>query len=718
MTSEEQAAQTGFDLEAILAPPNNPDAIKVEIIWQQWGNVYDYVTFTPGWTGYATSEILRRIGGRVRTIVHVELTDFGQRRVTPEETYLAMRAAWLAGAREFDVYGSKLADDKNAWPWLLRAFRGEAPQVPDRRRPAQTVLVLEDEDRDASTAPRLATKLLVNLLGHFRVLVETQTVSDYRAGDVHKFDAVIYQGTQWDAPLPPRLLADLDRYTGSVLWVGANLWQLLRVTDSDLGIDQPIPVSVSAMDAVRYRGVEAVVRPRIPILGVRQREMTVEVVAEGSVGQQHAPVVVRKNNFWYVAGYLYVEPETTPLQWIVADLLHDVLRTPHAADRRAVLVVSNVHPQVEPTDLWRLAAFSDRSGVRMVVAVTPTFVDPVLEIQVRLEDRPAVVDGLRALARSGADIVLAGYSHQFRGRTGTDFEFWDALRGQAREDDSVELIRDRLSAGLTALRRVGLFPIAWMTPGGLASPFDYTMFGNTFSLMVESRQYAFAHGRPVQQRFPYLVWQDVHGHTVLSPNVLAREWPQSGHDTFRALRMVRDALAVIDVPSTASDAVLGEIVAAAKREGFAFTSLRQLAPARVVDDTLAIVSTEGTVRLHFEAGQYLRELEVDRAGSVRTRSVRRIRETQRYEVALRTRPDSLLILEVLHFHPMSVRALFLHAEYVLEVNARRWREMDAVGRAGAILGVMLSLLAAVGTMLLLTLYLRIKLRRLRGRDLR
>ncbi len=136
LTAREQADQTGFDLEGVLAGEDVPDAIKSEVIWQQWGNVYDFTTFSPGWTGRATAAVLRMIGTRARAIVHVELTDFGRRVVSAEETYLAMRAARRAGARDFDVYGARLADEKAAWPWLRRAFTEEDAAPPVHPSPA------------------------------------------------------------------------------------------------------------------------------------------------------------------------------------------------------------------------------------------------------------------------------------------------------------------------------------------------------------------------------------------------------------------------------------------------------------------------------------------------------------------------------------------------------------------------------------------------------
>lgn len=706
LTAAEQASHTGFDLDGLLSGEDRPDALKVELIWQQWGNVYKYKTFSPTWTGRATREALAMIGGRVRTVVHVELTDFGQRRVTPEETYLAIRAARQAGATEFDVYGAEQADEKGAWPWLERAFMGSAAAPAPRSRPGpvRRVLVLEDDDPQQTTVPKLATTLLWNLLGHFDVLAEVRTVGQYQPGTLEAFDAVIYQGTQWDAPLPPLLLRDLDAYAGNILWIGANLWQLTRGLDlSRFGIVQPMPVRQVTATAISTPAGELTAGTPMPFLSFSSHPRA-QTLATVRADHGDVPVAAHYGRFWYVGGYLHRDPERNPAQYLVADLLHDVLQRPHARDRQALLYVTGVSPITDPAHLRRLLEFTQSAGVRPVIGVTPVFVDPVLKVRVALVERPRVVAQLRALVAAGAEIAQVGYTHQFRGRTGVDFEFWDAVTGQARADDSVELVRGRVNAGLHALAETQVFPLAWTTPGHRASPFDYTIIGDVFSVMLERRFYGFAEGRPVLQRFPYAVWSDLHGHTVLSPNIIldSRQDVGQARDEARELSAVRGALGVVVVPVDAPVEALQALVDEMRKMGYAFTHLRALRSIRVVGDRLAIVAGEERIRLEVARGQYLRVIELAPDGRARAVSLRRAATFERYAPTIRTPPDAIRVVEVLSLHPWGLQAVGTRVQMAARGWLQDWANTRGTGRVSMVLRLAVTVLSAV-TLLALVL---------------
>jgi hypothetical protein len=699
LTAAEQAANTGFDLDAVLSGEDRPDVIKVGLIWQQWGNIYDYVTFTPEWTGRATREALAMLEGRVRPVIHVELTDFGARRVTPQEVYLAIRASRLAGARDFDVYGAKQADDKNAWPWLERAFLGKAveSEALPHQGPARRVLVIQDDDPTATTTPRLATTLLVNLLGHFDLTVEVRPASEYRPSEVHDFDTVIYQGTMWDALLPSSLLADLHVYSGHVLWIGANLWQLTRGdAGSRFGMAQRVPVQQVTADALTTPSGRLTAGPQATFLAVAPTP-TATVLATADLGAARIPVAATNGRFWYVGGYLHRDPDRNPVHLLVADLLHDVLRTPHPRALQALLYITGVTPVTDPAQLQRLRSLIDSLGVQPLIGVTPVFVDPVMQTRITLDDRPRIVGQLRALFAAGAEIVLVGYTHQLRGRTGADYEFWDALKGTARTDDSEEMVRERVNAGLRALSGSRLFPVAWGTPGNLASPFDYTQFGKIFSVQVERRFYAFAEGRPILQQFPYLVTRDVHGHTVLTPNPLLD--PRRGDEavlaTAREIATVRDGLAVVPVPVHAAPEAIGRLVRALKQIGYTFTQVRMLQTIRVHGEDVFIASGEARFRIDLEQGASVREIALAPDGIVRVQQMRRVVAPERYEPTVRTAAGEMRVIEILRVHPRAPQVLIARTRFAARQWLQSWDDTRGWGRVGLVARSLMIMVSAI-----------------------
>ena len=66
-----------------------------------------------------------------------------------------------------------------------------------------------------------------------------------------------------------------------------------------------------------------------------------------------------------------------------------------------------------------------RRGVPFMVGVIPFFVDPGEGIRLSLSDKPDLVDALQYMVRNGGTIVMHGVTHQYKGTTATDFEFWD-----------------------------------------------------------------------------------------------------------------------------------------------------------------------------------------------------------------------------------------------------------------------------------------------------
>jgi hypothetical protein len=75
---------SGFDFDGVmdLAAGGRPDFVAAELIWQQWRAATGNPVFTPDWTGTAARDCVRRAGGRVVPLVHVEVTPFPPEKPT------------------------------------------------------------------------------------------------------------------------------------------------------------------------------------------------------------------------------------------------------------------------------------------------------------------------------------------------------------------------------------------------------------------------------------------------------------------------------------------------------------------------------------------------------------------------------------------------------------------------------------------------------------
>lgn len=124
LTPRQQAAESGFDLEAILDGPYPPDWVNFEIIWQQWAAMPGYGprTFNYDWAAEVAHRVLQRTDGRARVLFHVELTDFGSQKMTPARIAETIERVKVAEPQGIECYHSGAMDRKAAWGVLKRVY--------------------------------------------------------------------------------------------------------------------------------------------------------------------------------------------------------------------------------------------------------------------------------------------------------------------------------------------------------------------------------------------------------------------------------------------------------------------------------------------------------------------------------------------------------------------------------------------------------------------
>ena len=65
---------------------------------------------------------MNRVDGRTRTIIHVEITDFGNQYMTAEKTAKTIRYVMKAKPDGVECYHSAALDRKSAWTVLRRCY--------------------------------------------------------------------------------------------------------------------------------------------------------------------------------------------------------------------------------------------------------------------------------------------------------------------------------------------------------------------------------------------------------------------------------------------------------------------------------------------------------------------------------------------------------------------------------------------------------------------
>ncbi|MDM7916515.1 MAG: DUF2334 domain-containing protein, partial [Candidatus Eisenbacteria bacterium] len=236
--------------------------------------------------------------------------------------------------------------------------------------------------------------------------------------------------------------------------------------------------------------------------------------------------------------------------------------------------LEDVTPDDDPAAIRRVVDLFAGEEIPFQIGAVAVYVDPEARKQVRLSERPALAAALRYGVAHGGAIVLHGHTHQYRGTTPDDFEFWDGFRNAPRADDSPELVREKLAAALDEFFLSDVYPIAWETPHYAASQLDYAEFARVFSVFNDETT---IDGQGSQQSFPFPT-TDARGYRIVPENI--GYLPASNPDparlvaNARAMLAVRDGLPSAFVHDFLDPRLIRDTVRGIKELGYEFVSLR------------------------------------------------------------------------------------------------------------------------------------------------
>ena len=410
--------------------------------------------------------------------------------------------------------------------------------------------------------------MLRNLLGHFNATVDLQPIGSYTAGKVNNYDATFYLGAVYDHPVPAAFLQDTMTTTKTLVWFKYNLWQLawnsaygfadakginfagIRGLNATPSSTNPNP---GFFDKVQYKGLDFIkyyaydptrnVVSADPEIGwTTQQSAKATVPVRIFNGLESAPYVIRSSNFWYVADipFSFIGPRDRYL--VFADLLHDMLGIPHAEVHQAMVRLEDVGALVTVESMKTLSDYLGARNIPFSVATIPFYNDPLgaynggVPMSVPLSQAANLKRSLDYAIARGAEIVMHGYSHQYgsmrnphTGVSGDDYEMWNIVDNKPVAEDSVDWVRNRLSAGITDLRANGYNPIAWEMPhyqgSAIANRTAPSLFATTYQRVVyytaDKPNFFAPTGKDfsVGQIYPFVVHKDYYGQRVLPENL-------------------------------------------------------------------------------------------------------------------------------------------------------------------------------------------------------
>lgn len=363
---------------------------------------------------------------------------------------------------------------------------------------AEDVLILYDDYDGPWNYGSLFANMTANLVNHYGFESKFMKVCDYQTGYSEHFNYVIYIGSVYANAASSDFLDDVANKRFQVFWINYNLWQLTWDPNYsvDWGFSYLYGVAESDYFSVEYNG-QVFDRHEnykeynlIEVTDANRASVKAWLVSQTDPNDK-VPYIVQGDGLWYCAD--------NPFSWLTdgsryvvfADTLGEFLGYQPTRGLRAMVRFEDNAPIVSnPKKLLRMGRRLKRMGVPFALGVIPVFKDPLGEyfgypVQWTLSDDPELVDALKKLQNMGGTLILHGYTHQYDGATGDDYEFWLEDINDPVPEDSESWVQDRIDRALAECEAVGIQPDIWETPHYSASQLDYQVFYSNFGIGYE-----------------------------------------------------------------------------------------------------------------------------------------------------------------------------------------------------------------------------------------
>jgi uncharacterized protein YdaL len=533
----------------------------------------------------------------------------------------------------------------------------------------QTVAIIYDGPTDYQAKGYIHALFVENLLGHFGLTGEIIPAGNYQPGMLQHYHAGFYIGVTPGATAPEALVADVRAYQQPFAWLGQHVESLVNTPEGRRQF------GFTWQEYNRYFGITGVMykdtllpkhEPDLSVVTVTdKRNVQVVATAVTKAGASY-PYVLHHGRFWYFADSPFAYPDEGGHYLAFCDLLHDILEVQHATDQRALVRIEDVSIDDDPVDLRHVSDLLEGYHIPFQIAMIPIFKNPSKEFEVRLSDRRSFVDSLHYMIAHGGTIVMHGITHQYRGQSGDDYEFWDDTGDRPIAGDSTDFVMRRLQLGLSECFNAGIFPVAFETPHYAASETDYRALMRVFTLFYDRT--ISTPSLNSQQYFPYPVI-DHWGRQVLPEDLgyVPIENPQSREvlQAARNLKVVRDGVASFYFHPFLNANLLDQIIKGVRDLGYRFVSIRDF-PSEVDFEGRYIVRTASGEASIAPQNEFWRVRLFDESGKLVDTRLSDQRVTGRQEVAVNVPPHGWAAVDLLKERPVA------HAEPTLAGRFRQW----------------------------------------------
>jgi uncharacterized protein YdaL len=352
--------------------------------------------------------------------------------------------------------------------------------------PPVDVLVLHDSLPGPLPPGEIVGNNVLDLLGHFGLKGTLKRLEEFKQDDLTRYRFFIMVSIdQRKVEYPRSLIAGIRSTNRPVFWIGNHLSDLTSDPQfqSRIGF-RPEGSSGTPQDfkEVLYKGISLIKGdPHISLVrAFDTAKVQVMATARNPRGLT-LPYILRSGDFWYCADSPFGYAEEGDRYLVFCDLLHDFFKIPHQEERKALVRLEDISVEEDPEILKKFADYLYDRKVPFQISLVPIYVNPEDKSEIYLSDRPEFVRAIRYMVSKGGSVVMHGVTHQYRGKSTDDYEFWDEYADKPIPMDSRAQVIKKLRLGLEECFKNGIYPLTWETPHYGASQLDYKAFAEFFN---------------------------------------------------------------------------------------------------------------------------------------------------------------------------------------------------------------------------------------------
>ncbi|MDR3611073.1 MAG: polysaccharide deacetylase family protein [Ignavibacteriaceae bacterium] len=390
-----------------------------------------------------------------------------------------------------------------------------------QENPAKRVLILTEGNTDLKSFAFADGRQLAQLMGHFNTKTTLKGVNQYSKNELNNFDFIFYIGYKLKDKVPDFFLNDVLSTTKPVTWMYTGFLEFSKSYNLKkiFGFTVTEYDSTAGFDIVKSNGKTFTKGDvHTSIINISDKKgVQILATAYSTKKKKETPYIVKSKNLIYVADSPFAYADENDRYLLFADMLHDILGEYHKDSHSALIRIEDVSPMDNPDKLRDIADLLSEKGIPFLVGVIPFYVDPGAGVRISLSDKPDLVDALKYIVKNGGTIVMHGITHQYKGITASDFEFWDESTNKPIKDETEASISRKIELGIQEFMKNGLYPMIWETPHYTASFQLYKTISKYFSTAMEQRLAIEDYDH--SQYFPYIINQDLFGQKIIPENL-------------------------------------------------------------------------------------------------------------------------------------------------------------------------------------------------------